>query len=78
MPLACVEPADPSLERERLLSQLWLDEYRACATDDGASDEVHADTYPRVCADSVAVVARPLFSTRALGDGARRAPQGVH
>ena len=39
MPLACAEPAEPAAEKERLLSSLMLNEYRASAADDGMDED---------------------------------------
>ena len=39
IPVACSEPADPTLERERLLCQLLLDEFRAVSSDEGTADD---------------------------------------
>jgi hypothetical protein len=39
MPLACTEPAEPAIERERLLGSLMLNEYRASAADNGTDQD---------------------------------------
>ena len=39
MPLACAEPAEPTHERERLLSALMLNEYRSAAVDEGTDEQ---------------------------------------
>ena len=39
MPLACAEPSEPPAEKERLLSHLLVNEFRAAAVDDGIADD---------------------------------------